>query len=29
MKKLWDKIGWIVMTVVGSAIFGASYGLFL
>ena len=29
MKKLWDKIGWIVMTVVGSAIFGASYCLFL
>lgn len=29
MKKLWDKIGWVVMTVVGSVIFGASYGLFL
>lgn len=29
MKNLWDKIGWVVMTVVGSVIFGASYGLFL
>ena len=29
MKKLWEKFGWIVMTVVGSVIFGASYGLFL
>lgn len=29
MKKLWDKYGWFVMTVVGSAIFGAGYALFL
>lgn len=29
MKKLWDKIGWIVTTIVGSVIFGASYALFL
>lgn len=29
MKKLWDKIGWIITTVVGSVIFGASYSLFL
>lgn len=29
MKKLWDKIGWIVTTIVGSIIFGASYALFL
>ena len=29
MKNLWEKFGWIVMTVVGSVIFGASYGLFL
>lgn len=29
MKKLWDKIGWVITTIVGSAIFGASYTLFL
>lgn len=29
MKKLWDKIGWVVMTIVGSVIFGAGYALFL
>ena len=29
MKKLWDKIGWILLTVVGSAIFGAGYAIFL
>ena len=29
MKKLWDKIGWILTTIVGSIIFGASYALFL
>lgn len=29
MKKLWDKIGWVVMTIVGSFIFGAGYALFL
>ncbi len=29
MKKIWDKFGWIVATVVGSAIFGAGYAIFL
>ena len=29
MKKMWDKIGWVIMTVVGSAIFGAGYAIFL
>lgn len=29
MKKLWDKIGWILMTVAGSFIFGAAYSIFL
>jgi uncharacterized membrane-anchored protein YitT (DUF2179 family) len=29
MKKLWDKIGWLLMTVAGSAIFGAGYAIFL
>lgn len=29
MKKRWDKFGWLVMTVVGSAIFGAGYAIFL
>lgn len=29
MKKLWEKIGWLLMTVVGSAIFGAGYAIFL
>lgn len=29
MKKLWDKIGWVVLTVVGSFIFGAGYAVFL
>lgn len=29
MKKLWNKIGWIVNTIVGSVILGASYAIFL
>lgn len=29
MKKFWDKFGWILATIVGSAIFGASYSIFL
>ena len=29
MKKLWDKIGWVLLTIVGSAIFGAGYAIFL
>ena len=29
MKKLWNKIGWVVLTMVGSAIFGAGYAIFL
>ncbi len=29
MKKLWDKIGWVVLTIVGSFIFGAGYAIFL
>lgn len=29
MKKLWDKIGWIIMTVAGSVLFGAGYAIFL
>lgn len=29
MKKLWDKIGWVLMTIVGSFIFGAGYAMFL
>ena len=29
MKQLWDKIGWIIMTVAGSIIFGAGYAIFL
>ena len=29
MKKLCDKIGWILMTVFGSFVFGASYAIFL
>ena len=29
MKKAWDKIGWIMMTIVGSFIFGAGYAIFL
>lgn len=29
MKKLWDKIGWVILTVVGSFIFGAGYAVFL
>ena len=29
MRKLWDKIGWIVTTVLGSFIFGAGYAIFL
>lgn len=29
MKKIWEKIGWLIMTIVGSAIFGAGYAIFL
>ncbi len=29
MKKLWDKFGWLLMTVLGSAIFGLAYATFL
>ena len=29
MKNLWHKIGWLLMTVIGSAIFGAGYAIFL
>ena len=29
MKKLWDKFGWIILTVAGSFIFGAGYAMFL
>lgn len=29
MKKLWHKIGWLIMTIVGSVIFGAGYAIFL
>lgn len=29
MKKLWNKIGWILMTIVGSTIFGAGYAMLL
>lgn len=29
MKKLWDTIGWAVMTVIGSTIFGLAYSIFL
>jgi len=29
MKKFWEKIGWLIMTIVGSAIFGAGYAIFL
>lgn len=29
MKKLWEKFGWILTTIVGSFIFGTSYALFL
>lgn len=29
MKKLWDKFGWVLMTTVGSLIFGAGYAIFL
>lgn len=29
MKKLWDKIGWVILTVAGSFIFGAGYAIFL
>lgn len=28
MKKLWDRFGWILTTILGSTIFGASYALF-
>lgn len=29
MKKLWDKIGWVFLTIAGSFIFGAGYAMFL
>ncbi len=29
MKKLWDKIGWLITTVIGSTIFGLAYATFL
>ena len=29
MKKLWNQIGWVIMTIVGSFIFGAGYAIFL
>lgn len=29
MKILWNKIGWIINTIIGSAILGASYAIFL
>lgn len=29
MKNLWHRIGWLLMTIVGSAIFGAGYAIFL
>lgn len=29
MKQLWNKIGWLINTIVGSAILGASYAIFL
>lgn len=29
MKKQWEQFGWILMTIVGSAIFGAGYAIFL
>ncbi len=29
MKKLWDKCGWLLLTVIGSSIFGLAYATFL
>ncbi len=29
MKKIWDKIGWLILTIVGSSIFGLAYATFL
>lgn len=29
MKKVWDKIGWAITTILGSFIFGAGYAIFL
>ena len=29
MKKLWSKIGWVILTIVGSFVFGAGYAIFL
>ncbi len=29
MKKMWNKIGWLITTVLGSAIYGLSYSIFL
>ena len=29
MKKAWDKIGWVITTILGSFIFGAGYAIFL
>ena len=29
MKKVWDKVAWILLTIIGSSIFGAGYAIFL
>lgn len=29
MKKVWDKFGWVMMTIIGSFIFGSGYAIFL
>ncbi len=29
MKKIWDKIGWVVLTIAGSAVFGLGFAIFL
>ncbi len=29
MKKIWDKFGWLITTMLGSAIYGLSYSIFL
>ena len=29
MKKLWEKFGWVLTTIIGSFIFGAGYAIFL
>ena len=28
MKTLWNKIGWVILTIVGSFIFGAGFAIF-